>query len=123
MELMRFLFRDAVKIGFDAGGERGWHVDLWLTTNPEHLGTEPTRWVQERLTPELREAILALKRYYAERDMCRFGMSRELYRAVIGHGVRTPEEFLDYARTHQLSYDNILEMLEADARGEREPGG
>jgi len=119
LEVLRFLFRRAVKIGFDQRvGDRTWHIDVWVTSDRENLGTGPTRWVRRRLTPALRRAILRLKRYYAERDMCRFGMSAELYRAVIEHGVRTPRQFLDYARTHQLSYDNILEMLEADARGE-----
>jgi len=119
LEVLRFLFRRAVKVGFDQRvGDRTWHIDVWVTSDRENLGTGPTRWVRRRLTPALRRAILRLKRYYAERDMCRFGMSAELYRAVIEHGVRTPRQFLDYARTHQLSYDNILEMLEADARGE-----
>jgi len=117
LEVLRFLFRRAVKVGFDQRvGERTWHIDVWVTSDRENLGTGPTRWVRRRLTPALRRAILRLKRYYAERDMCRFGMSAELYRAVIEHGVRTPRQFLDYARTHQLSYDNILEMLEADAK-------
>jgi len=116
-EVLRFLFRDAVKIGFDSQtAKRTWHVDVWLTTDPENLGVSPTRWVRRRLTPELRRRILKLKRYYAKRDMCRFGMSNELYRAVIQHGVHTPRQFLEYARTHQLSYNDILEMLEADAR-------
>lgn len=119
LEVLRFLFRRAVKVGFDRRvGDRAWHVDVWVTSDPENLGTGPTRWVRRRLTPALRRAILTLKRYYADRDMCRFGMSHELYRGVIEHGVRTPRQFLDYARTHQLSYDNILEMLEADVRGE-----
>lgn len=117
LEMLRFLFRDAVKIGFDERvGKRTWHVDVWVTTDPENLGTGPTRWVRRRLTPRLRQAILKLKRYYAERDMCRFGMSGELYRAVIEAGVRTPRQFLKYARTHQLNYNDTLEMLEADAR-------
>jgi len=115
LEVLRFLFRRAVKIGFDQRvGDRTWHVDVWVTSDPENLGVKPTRWVRRRLTPALRRAILRLKRYYAERDMCRFGMSAELYRAAIEHGVRTPRQFLDYARTHQLSYDDILEMLEAE---------
>jgi len=119
LDILRFLFRRAVKVGFDQRvGERTWHVDVWVTSDPENLGTGPTRWVRRRLTPALRRAILKLKRYYAERDMCRFGMSAELYRAAIEHGVRTPRQFLDYARTHQLSYDDILEMLEADVRGD-----
>lgn len=117
LEMLRFLFRDAVKIGFDTRvGKRTWHVDVWLTADPENLGTGPTRWVRRRLTPALRQAILKLKRHYAERDMCRFGMSGELYRAVIEAGVRTPRQFLKYARTHQLNYNDVLEMLEADAR-------
>jgi len=120
LEVMRFLFRSAVKIGFDVRlPTRTWHVDLWVTRDRENLGTGPTRWVRRRLTPGLRRAILKLKRYYAARDMCRFGMSSELYRAVIEHGVRTPRQFLEYARTHQLSYNDILEMLEADARRAR----
>ncbi|HPD13507.1 MAG TPA: hypothetical protein PLE19_01065 [Planctomycetota bacterium] len=117
LELLRFLFRDAVKIGFDTRvGERTWHVDVWVTSDPENLGTGPTRWVRRRLTPELRAAILKLKRYYAKRDMCRFGMSGELYKAVIQAGVRTPRQFLAYARTHELNYTDVLRMLEADAR-------
>lgn len=117
LELLRFFFRDAVKVGFDSrAGGRLWHVDLWVTSDPENLGVAPTRWVRRRLTPQLRRAILKLKRYYAERDMCKFGMSHELYRAVIGAGVRTPRQFLDYARTHELNYTDVLRMLEADAR-------
>ena len=41
----------------------------------DFLGVAPTRWVRRRLTPTLRRAILKLKRYYAARDMCRFGLS------------------------------------------------
>ena len=117
LDVLRFLFRRAVKIGFDQRvGDRTWHIDVWATSDPENLGTGPTRWVRRRLTPGLRRAILRLKRYYAERDMCRFGMSHELYRAAIEHGVRTPQQFLDYARTHELNYTDVLTMLEADAR-------
>lgn len=117
LELLRFYFRDAVKIGFDSRvGGRTWHIDVWVTSDPENLGTGPTRWVRRRLTPELRAAILKLKRYYAARDMCRFGMSGELYKAVIQAGVRTPRQFLQYARTHELNYADVLRMLEADAR-------
>jgi hypothetical protein len=124
LEVLRFLFRRGVKIGFDQRvGERAWHVDVWVTSDPENLGTGPTRWVRRRLTPPLRRAILKLKRYYAARDMCRFGMSHELYRAVIAHGVRTPRQFLHYARTHQLCYNDILRMLEADARTWKRPSG
>ena len=117
LDILRFLFRDAVKIGFDSRvGERTWHIDVWVTADPEHTGVAPTRWVRRRLTPELRQGILKLKRYYAARDMCRFGMSGELYRAVIKAGVRTPRQFLRYARTHELNYADVLRMLEADAR-------
>jgi hypothetical protein len=117
LEVLRFLFRSAVKIGFDSRvGSRTWHVDVWVTTDRENLGTGPTRWVQRRLTPALRQAILKLKRYYAARDMCKFGMSGGLYRAVIEAGVRTPRQFLEYARTHALNYSDVLRMLEADAR-------
>ena len=116
LEVLRFLFRSAVKLGFEVRlPQRTWHVDVWVTSDPENTGVRPTRWVRRRLTPTLRRAILKLKRYYAERDMCRFGMSSELYRAVIEHGVRTPKQFLDYARTHQLSYNDILRMLKDDA--------
>jgi hypothetical protein len=117
LEVMRFLFRSAVKIGFDVRlPTRTWHIDVWVTSDRGNLGTGPTRWVRRRLTPRLRRAILKLKRYYAARDMCRYGMSHELYRAVIAHGVRTPRQFLEYARTHQLSYNDILRMLEADGQ-------
>lgn len=117
LELLRFYFRDAVKIGFDTRvGNRTWHIDVWVTSDPENLGVGPTRWVRQHLTPELRQAILKLKRYYAARDMCRYGMSHELYRAVITARVRTPRQFLQYARTHELNYTDVLRMLEADAR-------
>ncbi len=117
LEMLRFYFRDAVKIGFDSRvGGRTWHIDVWVTSDPENLGVAPTRWVRQHLTPELRAAIVKLKRYYAARDMCRFGMSHELYRAVIKAGVRTPRQFLHYARTHELNYADVRRVLEADAR-------
>ncbi len=53
--------------------------------------------------------------------MCRFGMSHELYRAAIKGGVRTPRQFLHYARTHELNYTDVLRMLEADARTWKRP--
>jgi len=122
LDMLRFLFRDAVKIGFDSRvGKRTWHIDVWVTADPENTGVAPTRWVRRRLTPELRQAILKLKRYYAKRDMCKFGMSGELYRAVIQAGVRTPRQFLRYARTHQLNYNDVVDMLEADARTWKRP--
>ncbi len=122
LDILRFYFRDAVKVGFDTRvGARPWHIDVWVTSDPENLGVAPTRWVRRRLTPALREAILKLKRYYAARDMCRFGMSHELYRAVIKAGVRTPRQFLQYARTHELNYNDVLRMLEADARTWKHP--
>ena len=122
LEILRFLFRNAVKVGFDERvGGRAWHIDVWVATDPEHLGVAPTRWVRRRLTPGLRRAILKLKRYYAARDMCRYGMSHVLYRAVIEAGVRTPRQFLEYARTHELNYSDVLRMLEADARTWRRP--
>jgi hypothetical protein len=122
LQLLRFYFRDAVKVGFDSRvGARTWHIDVWVTSDPENLGVAPTRWVRRHLTPELRAAILKLKRYYAKRDMCRYGMSHELYRAVIKAGVRTPRQFLHYARTHELNYSDVLRMLEADARRWKRP--
>ena len=122
LDLLRFLFRDAVKIGFESRvGERTWHLDVWVTSDPEHTGLARTRWVRRRLTPELRQAILKLKRYYAARDMCKFGMSGELYKAVIQACVRTPRQFLRYARTHELNYADVLRMLEADARTWKRP--
>ncbi|MBM4042234.1 MAG: hypothetical protein FJ290_27390 [Planctomycetes bacterium] len=129
LELLRFYFRDAVKLGFDCRSPRRdacatprtWHIDVWVTSDPEHTGVARTRWVRRRLTPGVRAAILKLKRYYARRDMCKFGMSGELYRAVITAGVRTPRQFLQYARTHELNYTEVLRMLEADARTWKRP--
>jgi hypothetical protein len=45
------------------------------------------------LTPERREAILALKRHYYAEGRLRDGMSYRIYTAVIWRGVRTIDEF------------------------------
>lgn len=54
-------------------------------------------WKIERLraslTPEQRETILALKRYYHAEGRLRDGMGHRIYTAVVEKGVRTIDEF------------------------------
>ncbi len=44
------------------------------------------------LTAEQREAILRIKRDYHRRGLLRDGLSLQIYRAVVDHGVRATEE-------------------------------
>ena len=120
LEVMRFLWRHAAKLGFDTGrGEKAWHVDVWVTSEPDQMGHREVRRLKRILTPKHRETILRLKTFYNRRDMCRYGLSYEIYRGVTEGGVRSPREFMEWARKTELSYIDTLEMLEADDKQRR----
>jgi hypothetical protein len=75
-----------------------WTLDLWFLSDGtiqfdlEHMMTLPPR-----LTPEVRATILRIKEAIAADPTGPKGPSYEIYEAVLGHGVRTPEEYARYA--------------------------
>lgn len=78
-----------------------WTLDLWFLLDGtiqfdlEHMATMP-----DRLTPEIRAAILLIKEAVAADPSRTTGPSYEIYEAVLDHGVRTPEDYTRYvART------------------------
>jgi hypothetical protein len=83
----------------DAAGDT-WTLDLWFLAEGtsqydlEHMGTLP-----QRLTPDLRTAILRIKEARQAGAAPSPGPpmpSYEIYEAVLDHGVRTPAEFERY---------------------------
>jgi hypothetical protein len=78
-----------------------WKLDLWFLLDGttqfdlEHMATMP-----DRLTPEIRAAILRIKEAVAADPSRPTGPSYAVYEAVLDHGVRTPEDYARYvART------------------------
>lgn len=88
----------AVKLGIDAhAGPSGvWSIDIWITNRVETTAFDYTRALLQRLTPEHRAAILAIKRAYHARGELRDGISRRIYDAVVDKGVRDEDEFRRY---------------------------
>jgi phosphoglycolate phosphatase len=96
-----------IKIGIDdyAGPSGSWSIDIWITNRTETTGAALVRRLRRTLLPEHRKAILRIKRLYHERDLLRDGLSTRIYRAVLDHGVRTPEQFerfLDQAPKQEI---------------------
>lgn len=87
-----------VKLGIDAyqGPSATWSLDLWLTDREEATAFADVERVRAALTPERRATILALKRRYHARGLCRNGLAMRIYAAVIEGGVRTEAEFERY---------------------------
>jgi len=52
--------------------------------------------LQSRLLPEHRQAIMDIKRHYHQEGQLGDGLSREIYRAVLDHNVRTVGDFKGY---------------------------
>lgn len=79
-----------------------WKVDMWSAPHDYALprGEDFVAPMREALTPETRGAILRLKeaRAAGEIPMC---LSVDLYRAVLGDGVRTVEQWRTWQETHE----------------------
>ena len=86
----------------EAGDEWKIDVSLWSPESPRGPLTH-TQELRKRLTPETRLAILWIKdvwhrtSYYPDRVS-----GRDIYDAVVEHGVRTPEQFGRYLRRRGL---------------------
>jgi len=87
-----------VKIGIDAHPAPSgvWSIDIWITDRVETTAFAYVRRLLQRLTPEHRAAILAIKRAYHARGELRDGISRRVYDAVVDKGVRSEDEFRRY---------------------------
>ncbi|MCP1309269.1 hypothetical protein [Paenibacillus tyrfis] len=75
-----------------------WKLDIWFVDEPDkqpdlkHIRTMP-----ERLTPELREAILTIKDSWATRaEYGKEVKSYDIYTAVLDDYVRTPLQFQEW---------------------------
>ncbi|MCS7482368.1 hypothetical protein ACFFQW_20175 [Umezawaea endophytica] len=86
-----------------------WNLDIWFVDEPERQpDLDHVRSMPARLTPEIRAAILEIKKAYLGRP--EHGKSvngYEIYRAVLDDGVRTPEAF---------ELNRVKDPLNADGR-------
>jgi len=82
----------------DAGD--GWTLDLWfLAEGTTQFDLEHMKTLPQRLTPEVRTAILRIKEERMAHAAPAPGPnmpSYEIYEAVLDHGVRTPADFEGY---------------------------
>jgi len=85
-----------VAIDFYEGTTGTWSLDIWLSTNPEHVAFEKTECLKNVLTPENRDSIMHFKKIMYEQDRLHGGMSVLIYDAVIQYDVKTLEEFERY---------------------------
>lgn len=121
VNVMNFMFCDSMKVTVACRGLAGtWNVDVWLTAKRREFGLAEVRKLKPVLDDEHRKTILSLKHFYNQRNQCRYGMSRYLYRAVLDEGVRTPKQFLRYLRRADVTYPVLVRMLEED-RIEQDP--
>jgi hypothetical protein len=84
-----------IKVGVDRypSGSGDWSIDILVKNDPSSTAFDSVERLRASLTPERREAILALKRHYYAEGRLRDGMSHRIYTAVLGRGVSTIDEF------------------------------
>ncbi|GIO29568.1 hypothetical protein J2TS6_07090 [Paenibacillus albilobatus] len=89
-----------IGVKYRAQSGKDWKLDLWFVDEPDkqpdlaHIKTMP-----DRLTPELRESILAIKHMWASRE--EYGnevKSFDIYTAVLDDHVRTPDQFEEWLK-------------------------
>lgn len=82
-------------VGCRSAAGDDWNLDIWFVDEPERQpDLQHIRSMPARLSPEIRTAIIEIKKAYLGRP--EYGKSVngfEIYRAVVDGGVRTPEEF------------------------------
>jgi hypothetical protein len=89
-------YPDGIYWGIDYRDERrNWNIDIWFVTDADRQpDLRHVRELPERLTPETRSAIVAIKRAWAGRpEYGRSVTSFDIYTAVLDGGITTPEEF------------------------------
>lgn len=95
-------YPDGLYIGVDcrSGTGAGWNLDIWFVDEPDrqpdlaHLA-----WYLPRLTDEARARILVIKQVEVAKPGYHADVHGiDIYRAVLDHGVRTPDEFDDHRR-------------------------
>lgn len=93
-----------VVLRYQASSGAEWKIDLsfWLADEPRgqlaHLA-----YLKERLTPETRLAILALKDLWHRLPAYPYTVGGyDIYDAVLEHGVRTPDDLDAYLRSRNL---------------------
>jgi hypothetical protein len=92
-------------VGYRSSADDNWKLDIWFVDEPERQpDLAHLRWMQERLTPEIRTTILAIKSAWASRpEYGKSVMSVDIYRAVLDDGVRTLEKFDAWLGAKSLS--------------------
>lgn len=77
-----------------------WKIDIWFVDKPEKQpDLKHIKVIPERLTPELRESILAIKSIWATKsEYGKTVRSYDIYTAVLDDNVRTPYQFQEWLR-------------------------
>ncbi|MCX2954747.1 hypothetical protein [Lentzea sp. NEAU-D7] len=75
-----------------------WTLDIWFVDEPDRQpDLEHIRTMPPRLDDESRNAILAIKEAWADNPSYGSAVSSyDIYSSVLDHGVRSPEQFLEW---------------------------
>ncbi len=100
-----YLTIDSLKIGIDklAGVSTDWSIDIWITSDNSTAGFEDIDHIKDRLSPDVRELILEIKRFYYQEGLLQDGMSTMIYKAVIDDQVASLNEFQKYLKDKILN--------------------
>jgi hypothetical protein len=85
-------YPDGIYLGIDyRDGDRKWNIDIWFVADAER---HPDLQHVRELSPDVRAAILEIKRAWRDRPEYRRSVtSLDICRAVLDNGVRTAEQF------------------------------
>ena len=70
----------------------------WITNDIGTTGFEDVERINNLLSPDVREMILEIKRFYYQKELLQDGMSKMIYTAVVDNQVSTLNEFQKYLR-------------------------
>jgi hypothetical protein len=92
-------------VGYRSPTNNDWKLDIWFVDQPERQpDLAHMRWMPQKLTREVRTAILVIKSVWASRpEYGKSVKSFDIYSAVLEDGVRTQEAFEQWLSHRRVS--------------------
>ena len=78
-----------------------WDIEIWLTKSKDSCGFDFLDKLRRELTKPKRKIIMDLKQHFYDKGLLKDSMSRQIYLAVVDHGITTLDEFYKYLESQK----------------------